>query len=235
LGDQKSGTSAIAHLLADFGAMSKTIDIPPLWPPVVFKSIATGEMDFAMFVKRNRFYFSTGLVKEPSLTFFSDKVIERFPNAKFLFVVRDPRDNIRSWLNRMNISGHMEDVTLPSNTSSLDATIWTEEENLNYIGVLAHKWNKAVDNYFLHKDHMIIARYEDFIIDKYRFIARLAKEIGVPEKGDISDRLNIQYQPIGDHSLTWRDFFGIKNMMLIENICRPHMMKLGYIRHDLPT
>ena len=34
LGNQKSGTSAIAHLLADYGGLSRTIDIPPcgcLW------------------------------------------------------------------------------------------------------------------------------------------------------------------------------------------------------------
>ena len=37
LGNQKSGTSAIAHLLADYGGLSRTIDIPPLWVPVVFK------------------------------------------------------------------------------------------------------------------------------------------------------------------------------------------------------
>jgi hypothetical protein len=228
LGNQKSGTSAIAHLFADFGGLSKTIDIPPLWPPSVFKSLMNGEMDFSKFVSENKYYFSTEVIKEPSLTFISEKVIKRFPNARYLFIVRDPRKNIRSWLNRMNISGRLDEVVFRPDVSSLDRNLWTNDKSLNYVGVLAHKWNMAVDNYLALRDRMVLIKYEDFLAGKYLAIVSLAKRFGVQEKGDISNKLDIQYQPAGEHSTSLNDFFGMKNLTLIKNICGSRMTELGY-------
>ena len=51
MGNAKSGTSAIAHLLADACCLSKTIDIPPLWSPNA-QAIMRGELKFADVVKR---------------------------------------------------------------------------------------------------------------------------------------------------------------------------------------
>lgn len=235
LGNQKSGTSAIAHLLADFGGLTKTIDIPPLWVPVVFK-IMRGEIGFASIVNRHRFYFSSKLIKEPNMTFFADRVIQKFPNARYLFVIRDPRDNIRSLLNRMKIPGHLgglDEISLP--TASLNryrellaAGTWGGDMAENYIGALAHKWNRAVDNYLLYRHRMTLAKYEDFLIDKYGFIAGLARQFGVQEKNNITDVLDVQYQARGDRDIAWECFFGVKNLMSIERICGSRMKEFGY-------
>jgi len=229
LGNQKSGTSAIAQLLADFGGLSKTIDIPPIWDPVVFNRIINGEIDFSSFVNRNRFYFSTDLIKEPNLTFLTDNVMKKFAKARYLFVVRDPRDNIRSHLNRINIPGSLEDfVLLPS---GLEAATGTVDGGTNYVAFMAHKWNRAVDSYLLYQDRMLLARYEDFLKDKYRYIVRLAGALGVREKADISGKLNLPFQPPGNNSLPWEDYFDMGNLQLIEDICCSRMMRLGYSTH----
>jgi len=77
LGNQKSGTSAIAHLLADYGGLSKTIDIPPLWGSLGHGiDIMRGQIEFVSVVKRYKTYFSRELIKEPMMGFFADKVIE---------------------------------------------------------------------------------------------------------------------------------------------------------------
>jgi len=235
LGNQKSGTSAIAHLLADFGGLSKTIDIPPLWVPVVFK-IMNGQIDFQDMVRRHRFYFSTDLIKEPNMTFFADRVLIAFPKARYVFIVRDPRDNIRSLLNRMKIPGNLAEVnehvfhdkSLDRFRMTLDASVWGGDEAENYIGALAHKWNKAVDNYLLYRDRMILVKYEDFLVDKYRFIDALANQLGVTKKNDITNKLDVQYQPQGNRDVSLEKFFGIKNLIIIERICGSRMKEFGY-------
>ena len=233
LGNQKSGTSAIAHLLADFGGLSKTIDIPPLWSPVVLE-IMRGQIDFANLVRRNKFYFSTDLIKEPSMTFITDHVIERFPNARYIFIIRDPRDNIRSILNRINVPGHLPGLDgkpfkiKSSQRIMLDASTWGGNKTENYVEALAHKWNKAVDNYVFYRERMILAKYEEFLADKYGFIANLAKQLGITERVDIKDKLDVQYQPRGDRNVLWKDFFGIENLMRLERICSTWMKEFGY-------
>lgn len=234
LGNQKSGTSAIAHLLADFGRLTKTIDIPPLWSPVAIK-IMSGEINFVTIVKRYKSYFSTNLIKEPEMTFFADEVFKTFSHAKYVFVVRDPRDNIRSILNRMKIPGHLEEIDELSFFAlkityqpMLDAKIWGGNKSENYVCALAHKWNRAVDNYLQHKDRMILAKYEDFLADKYGFIAKIAQQLHIPEKANISDKLDVQYQPAGDRNISWEAFFGVENLKHIEHICSSRMKVFDY-------
>ena len=235
LGNQKSGTSAIAHLLADFSGLSKTIDIPPLWPPVSVQ-IMRGDIDFASIVERHRAYFSTELIKEPAMTFFVDQVLVRFPESKYVFVIRDARDNIRSLLNSRKLPGHLKTLeehhlaALSPRRVTVNARVWGVGENESYIGVLAHRWTKAIDNYLLYSDRMILARYEDFIQDKVGFIARLAERIGLSQKSDISDKVDVQYQPRGNREISWEEFFGKENLMRIEQICGERMQQFGYVR-----
>lgn len=239
IGNQKAGTSAIAHLLADFGGLSKTIDIPPLWGPEVFK-IMRGQIDFARIVRRHRFYFSTKLIKEPNMTFFTNQVIKTFPKAKYLFIIRDPRDNIRSMLNRMNIPGHLSELPFSVISSDmrkmmLDASTWGGDETENYIGALAHKWNNAFDNYLLYQDRIILVKYEDFLVDKYSVIEKLAKQLGISKKIDITDKLDVQYQPHGNRSVSLENFFGMENLMRIERICGSRMKEFGYSGCNTPV
>lgn len=233
LGNQKSGTSAIAHLLADFGGLSKTIDIPALWPPVGVE-IMRGQADFASIVGRHSVYFSTELIKEPMMTFFTDQVLEVFPRAKYVFVIRDPRDNIRSLLNRRHIPGHLREIeeglipVSPQHSVVADASVWGGESE-NYVGVLAHRWNKAADSYFRYQDRMTLARYEDFMSDKSEFVAGLAGSLGISKKNDISDKVDVQYQQRGNRDVSWEEFFRLENLLRIEWICSSRMKELGYM------
>ena len=110
----------------------------------------------------------------------------------------------------------------------LDASLWGGNKTENYVEALAHKWNKAVDNYVFYRDRMILAKYEEFLVDKYGFIANIAKQLGISEKVDIKDKLDVQYQPRGDRNVLWKDFFGIENLMRLERICNARMKEFGY-------
>jgi hypothetical protein len=101
LGNQKSGTTAIAALFARLSGQTVTLDLfREVWWPT-YQGIPSGDVSFDAFVARNRWGFSRDIVKEPNLTLFPDALAERFPEARTIFVVRDPRDNIRSLLNRL--------------------------------------------------------------------------------------------------------------------------------------
>lgn len=237
LGNQKSGTSAIASLLADFGGLSKTIDIPPLWGRKGAR-IMRGEQRFADTVLRNKRYFASELIKEPFMTFFSDQVIEVFPDARFVMIIRDPRENIRSLLNSRG---------LPTNTMEVDKSLFAEVKSRypaildpdiwggdgeDYISILASRWNKAADTYLARPDSMILVRYEDFILDKYALIRSVAQNLGVDEKDDISAKLDIQYQPRGLSNRRWLEVFGEQNLATIDQICGDRLLEFGYTLSD---
>lgn len=241
MGNQASGTSAIASLLADFVGLSKVIDIPPLWN---VQEIIKGNVKFEDIVGTYYdSYFSKGLIKEPCMAFFPEKVIKVFPKSKFVFVIRDPRGNIRSTLGRRDVPGNLKELDINAVATStqnkmfligeLNPRIWGirigREEN--YVGVLAYKWNKSVDNYLRHRDQMILVRYEDFLKDRCGYIANLAGKLGLKKKNDIKGRVNIQYtrRPFGKHSdVSWEKFFGSENLARINRICGSRMKKFGY-------
>ncbi|MBN1666888.1 MAG: sulfotransferase [Anaerolineales bacterium] len=232
LGNQKSGTSVIAHLLADIGGLTKTIDIPPFWGKRG-KAIVMGQESFAAAVTRAKAYFRADLIKEPMFTFFAGQIVEYFPQAKYVFIVRDPRDNIRSLLNSRKLPGHLQELTtdhletLSDNSILFDQEVWGGE-NENYVGVLAYRWNKAVDNYRKHAAHAILVRYEDFMLDKLAYIQELACKLDIPAVNNISKRLDLAYQPRGNRNITWDVFFGVDNLQTIHRICGETMLELGY-------
>ena len=240
LGNPKSGTSVIGHLLADYGGLSKSIDIPPLWMDLTGKGveILQGQTTFADMVKRNRPYFSCKLIKEPTMTFFADQVMEAFPKAKYVFVIRDPRDNVRSELNRRRVPGNLtelKEALIPADERNrqvvkamTDALLWGGNGE-NYIGVLAHKWNRAADTYVRHQKRMILVKYEDFLPEKGRYISQLAQQLDIPQRRNIEDQIDVQYQPKGkDRDLPWVEFYGPDNLTRIERICGSHMTAFGY-------
>jgi hypothetical protein len=221
----------LAHLIADYGGLSKQIDIPVLWGDKG-DMLRRGDMQFKSVVDRWPYYFSKELIKAPEMSFFADQVIEAFPAAKRVHIVRDPRDNIRSELNVLFIPGNLDDLdgqhrpTDPLYRDFLISDTWGVNEN--YIGTLAHKWNLAADCYLENADKIVSIRYEDFCKDKLKSIRDIAQRLGVSEQCDISDRVDIQYQPRGNRRISWNDFFGAKNLDRIEQICGRRMAEFGY-------
>ncbi|RME38856.1 MAG: hypothetical protein D6788_06610, partial [Planctomycetota bacterium] len=105
LGNQKSGTTVIAALLAESAGCAVTLDIFFRFRRPVLARLLTGRDSLDRFIRRHPYWFSHPIIKEPSLTFFHDDLRRLFPSARFVFIVRDPRDNIRSILNRLRLPG----------------------------------------------------------------------------------------------------------------------------------
>ena len=234
LGNQRSGTSAIAALLAKVTGMSVTVDLAKNSRRPAHHKVYQGVLPFSEFVKVNRLAFARDIIKEPSLTVLYDCTVDHFPDAKFVFIVRDPRDNIRSILNHLGIPGSLARLgeKTASNVSAgwklvIDGR-WLGLDGRNYIEMLAARWNLISDVYLEHQDTMVLVRYEDFVGDKVGEISRLARRLGLPRTYDISDEVDIQFQGRGMRNVGWNSFFGARNLARIEDICSRRMRVLGY-------
>ena len=232
LGNQKAGTSAIAHLLANCCDLSKTVDIPELWPPAIVR-ILKGQDSLAALAARHPRRFSRDLIKEPHLTFVAPQVTELWPRARCVFVVRDPRANIRSILNRLRIPGDLTDFDVDDSgvpdawKPIFDPEIWGSDQR-HYIGVLADRWRLAALAYLRQRERMVLVRYEDFMAAKVQVIESLAREVGLAAVRDISGSVDVQYQPQGDHSVPLERFFGDAHLRMIDEICHEEMRFFGY-------
>jgi hypothetical protein len=234
LGNQKSGTSAIAALLAEMTGRSVTLDLKREMGHPVIDQIKLGRLSMAEFVRLNRLDFSRDIIKEPSLSPYYHELRRSFARAKFVMVIRDPRDNIRSILNRLKIPGSLEDITsdqrarlTPAWRLIIDGR-WLGLEGRNYIEMLARRWVYISNLYLGNKDRMTSVVYEDFSKDKTGTLERLATTLGLEKKHDVSRRVDVQFQPAGDRSVRWGDFYGPQNLAAIESICADGMRRLGY-------
>lgn len=236
LGNQKSGTSAIAALLGEATGLTYTIDVFCFFGDAERK-LLEGEVDFDAFVERACFRFSRDIVKEPSFIAFYDELTSRFSSAAFVFVVRNPVDNIRSILDRLNLPGdrkhlkdqHWERVREESSAWKmiLEGTLYGHEGK-NYVETLARRWRKSARLYLSNRDRLTKIRYEAFNREKEAQIYGLARRLGLEVSNDIGDKVDVQYQPKGRTSVDTKAFFGHRNLEVIHDVCRPEMDALGY-------
>lgn len=233
LGNQKSGTTAIVALLARHSNSSVTLDLPDMAGQLKLR-LKAGEVPFQSFVRRNASELSRDIIKEPNLTFFYEELKRTFPRARYLMIVRDPRQNIRSILNRLQLPGHLESLDKewmarvhPNWKADIEGK-WLGLAGDNYIEVLAARWNLCADVYLKHPHEMVLVRYEDFNADKAAVIADIAHTLGLPAKRDIRTEVDRQYQPRGNRAVALDSFFGPTNLARIAGSCRDRMARFGY-------
>lgn len=234
LGNPKAGTTAIAALLAGYGDLSVTLD---LWPRLrrleTLAAVHAGELPFEAFVRRFRADFARDVVKDPHLTFLYPQLRQRFPDARFVMVMRDPRDNIRSILNRLRLPGDLEQLDPEAYErmrplwEAILKSPWLDVEG-NYVERLAGRWAAAARVYIDHADAIELIRFEDFLADKMGAIAALADRLEIERRGRIEDKLDTPFQPPGDRSVGWRAFFGA-NLHRLESRSAAEARALGYM------
>jgi hypothetical protein len=231
LGNQKSGTTAIAALLASAGGLTRTLDLAG-FSVEEQDQLHDGSLGMRAFVRRHPYPFSSQLVKEPALTFLFDSLIEIFPCRRAVFIVRDPRDNIRSILDRTGLPGDLSTTPslddLPAGWRRIVDNRWLGLESEHYIESLAERWNLAMDIYHRHAGRLLLVRYEDFLADKRGCIEALAHRADLRVVHDVSEEVDLPYQPPGDASASWLDGFGRRNLERIERICGERMHRFGY-------
>ena len=233
LGNQKSGTTAIAKLIGLACGQGTQLDIEALWEPNC-KRILNKELSLPEVIQKNKRFFSSPILKEPNFSLLYPQLEASFPDATFLLIVRDPRDNIRSILNRLNLPGDKARLS-PKEFRSVnkhwralfDASRY-DSDSTQYIELLASRWNTCAELFLKNQERVLVFKYEDFIKDKLGSIRRISRRLGLEPTVDISSKVNIQYQPAGNRNISWKDFFGEDNLNRIEDICSDRMEKMGY-------
>ena len=235
LGNPKSGTTVIANLLSKATKQSLTSDIKSVIKYVSLQ-LDFNLVSFDTFIKQHKYEFSKEIIKEPFLSFYTEELIKAFPNARFLWIVRDPYQNIRSILNRLKIPGNLQKINL-SNFPELEKTpAWKLNlqsrmfgyNSSNYIEAMAFRWNHVINIYQQNKNKIVLVKYEDFMKDKQPFIEDLALNLDFTIQKDISNYVNVQYQPKGNAEINLKEFFGTENYKIIQRLCKENMKELGY-------
>lgn len=235
LGNQKSGTSAISALLGMATKSDVQVDFFYKCPGVVEDKIHSGEMRLDFFIKKHPCYFSSKIIKEPGLTFCYEQLVERFPKGRFLFILRDPRDNIRSLLDRLSVPGDLDEVP-KSIYDSLPNDIWRSVldgksigvSSGNYIERMGLRWLKALEVYEANKSNFVLVRYEDFNENKQKSIKDIAIQLGLNASHDIRASMNQQFQRGGNKNISSRDFFGEANLRKLNLLVGVKAKEYGY-------
>lgn len=235
LGNQKAGTSAIAALLAKAIDADYDIDIGGFrnreYEALHYKKTNLR----SMIEQKGKIEFSKDVVKEPNLTFLIPQLLTAFPEATYVFIMRDPRANIRSTFNRLKIPGTLPDIN-PKDYPEI-SPIWhsilynewvRDSAEGTHLQHSAQRWCKAAEDYFAYEDKMHLIRYEDFNANKTEAIRDLAERIGRKVEKDIADKVDIQFQVKGSNKKSYEEFFGRDNLRLIESVCSPLMQKFNY-------
>lgn len=236
LGNQKSGTTAIAALLAECAGETFFSDV--LYTnKVKLKDLLDGTPSVEELAASHPESFEAAVVKDNDFTFLYPGLARTFPRAGFVFIVRDPRQNIRSILNRLDLPGDLPDLSveqyarlekkLPGWHTILTGSSFGSSTG-HYVDVLADRWVRANQVYLDAADRMTLVRYEDFDAAKRPVIERLARELGFSVANDISASQDRQYQRKGDRSITPEAFFGEENLKRVERRCAPLMPSFGY-------
>ena len=236
LGNQKSGTSVISGLLGEISSKKTAIDLfysgfkYSLFVKWKDKKISTKE-----FINKNKIEFAYEIIKEPHFSVFYQELKSQFPHSKFVMIIRNPFDNIRSILDRLDIDGNKENLEDSDKKKIFHSwnlvfdNHWIGGEKTQYIEVLSERWNIICNTYLENKKDMILIKYEDFLLNKEEIIKILSSKLKLDNNKEISHLLEKQFQIKGrkkDVDLT--EFFGGENYQRIESICKENMKKLGY-------
>lgn len=218
LGTQKSGTSAIAALLGIATGLPATIDLRRDFDRPLAPAVAAGRCSFARFLRRHAEGFANPIVKDPNLTFLLPRLRERWPEARIVFVRRDPVQTVRSVLDRLAIPGDLESLdarrlaTVPPGWRCVLDSRWCERlapggeiarKPLHYVEELARRClladRVASEAVSTRPDRTIEVRYESFRQDKAGSIESLAKRLGleVRDREALAAAVDRPFQPAG--------------------------------------
>ena len=236
LGNQKSGTSVIASLLGELTEQKTSIDLfYSGFKYQNFKSWKQKNISTDLFIKKNILEFSSKIIKEPHLSIFYNELNKNYSGAKFVMIVRDPFDNIRSILDRLDVLGNKKNLNSKDKEkffhswNLLLSNEWIKGNKKQYIEVLAERWKIICDEYLQNKDNIILVKYEDFLQNKEKTIFDLSNKLGLEKKNSISHLLEKQFQTAGKNKkLNPFVFFGKENYDRIFKICSKNMKELNY-------
>jgi hypothetical protein len=235
-GMPKSGTTAIARLMGLATGRSVVSDPFHLLDRqgVRFRDeLYGGTMSTSDLVEGHPRVFRAVILKDPNFIFFKSEIHALYPSASWVFTVRDPRDNIRSLLNRLKLPGDSRKlVKLPAHvTDTWRRVLEGRTPHLpgaTPIEVLAHRWVRSLELCLSGTPAMKISRYEDFVVDKEERIRTLSEECGLTPTNALGKHVDRPFQPRGNRTVSWDEFFSPTDLSRVTEICSGMLREFGY-------
>ena len=232
-GNQKSGTTAIAALLAAATGKSVILDFAGATGQHA-RQLIQKEISVEKFSRRNAWAFSHEIIKEPNLTFAAPELMAYFGTRQAIFIVRDPRENLRSMLQRLKLRGDQNELSaaqlrrLNPTWRNILTGVDLGLSRDHYVSVLAKRWVRALEIFAQLKEQLVLIRYEDFNSNKIETIQFLAHAFGFIVTNDISSLLDRAYQPRAAVPTNLLEFFGRDNLARINEICAGQILNFRY-------
>ncbi len=233
LGNQKSGTTAISSLFALAAGKSIATWVPGFSQPIL-EALWQHRITLPEAIRtKGAIEFSKEVIKECNLTFFHPTLRMQYPTAPMVFIVRDPRENLRSVLSYLQIPGSLPTL-LPVYTPKrrewqyIIDNSWMDIAATSYITSMASRWMRAAETYLHAPEQFILIRYEDFQADKPGTIRALCEKLEHPVQKDFEPWLHYPFQPRHPSQQSWETFFGLENLTAIEQICARGMDAFHY-------
>ena len=235
VGNQKSGTSAIAALLGKATEQPVLVDLFYRFGPRSLPYLR-GEKPLDELLARSPHYLSRPIWKEPEFVLFGPELDRLFPDSPRVFIVRDPYANTRSILDRLGLGGDVEQV--PADLAAKmrrqlplwDPVLrgprdgWVGE---SVVDTLALRWANAARQYLDAPDRYRLVRYEDFRKAKRETIESLAADLGLEVTTDITADVDRPFQKPGRPKPA-AEFFGAANLDRLHTRCGELLDAFGY-------
>lgn len=236
-GMPKSGTTAVAMLLGVAAGVKTSSDPLTRLDQVGIEfrdDLYAGRLRLGDLIEAHCRLFRLPIVKDPNFIFFVEDLIDLWPQARWVFTVRDPRANIRSLLNRVGMPGVGERANeIPDTVGETWRRVLEgrtpEIPGDTVIERLAHRWVAIATLARTCGIHMNVLRYEDFMSDKESSIRELSGGVGLCASRSIRHAMNRQFQPMGNRAVGQLEFFGHENLAIIEKVCANEMACYGYL------
>jgi len=239
LGMQKSGTTAVAALLAEGTGLKASLDFFYKEKCLHVKKYHEGTIEFKDIVADFRLFFLNPIVKDPDLAFMYNDIKECFPRSRFIFVVRDPRDTLRSIFDRLDIDGKTLEQNENTRRTLVNSPGWKyviegkypAAKGTTILERLSERWNMAVDVYLNDEKRIILIKYEYFMKDRAGALLKISNNMGIDFSIDLlNGKTEKNYQKPGKYrGRNMIEFWGEQNMKCIEDICVKRMNKIGYV------
>ena len=160
--------------------------------------------------------------KTPNHIFYADAIVDLFPNARTVVMMRDPRSTVAS----------MNAYLFLTNDTTFNAKVWRDAGTIGRRQVQRH----------VPAGQRLDVKYEDLILDPQRVLEKVCSFIGEDFHPDMlsfyktsadyadttgSSRL---HEPISGDPEAWRTRLTEKQVAIIEAVCRRPMKEQGYHR-----
>ena len=154
--------------------------------------------------------------KTPKHTWFIQEILADFPNSKFIFLYRDPRDNFISYKKKWG-----EKLTALKFSKSWNDAI-LQQEKIPASQLYKMQYENLTINPFFHIQDLCT-----FLDIEYLDCLLQPSKLGIKWKGNSMFKKNLDtISPvnIGHH----RDAIDAEDLKIIESFCADNMIKLGY-------